>query len=165
MCAIDIQTNCECYRAFDPLEFMPLRSVLYTNNPSASAWMPNTDLNPLDTAAIDPDDTKGKSKQLIAAYVKAAEENDLQHYKDMLADHQKAVKEEQEAQAERDAAKAAKAKRKSVDASAAAADDEDEMDVDEDQEVAKPKSKKRKKEADSDLEDKVSPVGVVLACT
>lgn len=122
---------------------------------SGSAWMPNTDLTPLDPASIDTDDTKGKSKPLVAAFAKAAEDNDLQHYKDMLADHQKAVKEEQEAQAERDAKKSAKGKRKSVDASAAAADDEDEMDVDEDEEEPKPKSKKRKKEADSDGEEKV----------
>lgn len=117
--------------------------------------MPNTDLTPLDTAAIDPDDTKGKTKPLAAAYAKASEENDLQHFKEMLADHQMAVKEEQEAQAERDAKKATKTKRKSIDASAAAADDEDEMDVDEDEEAPKPKSKKRKKEADSDGEEKV----------
>lgn len=122
---------------------------------SGSAWMPNTDLTPLDPASIDTDDTKGKSKPLVAAYAKASEDNDLQHFKDMLADHQKAVKEEQEAQAERDAKKSAKGKRKSVD-TAAAADDEDEMDIDEDEEEPKPKSKKRKKEADSDGEEKVS---------
>ncbi|KAL8947166.1 MAG: hypothetical protein Q9222_006518 [Ikaeria aurantiellina] len=131
---------------------------LHTNE---FAWMPNTDLSPLDTATIDPDDTKGKSKPLAAAYTKASEENDLQHFKDMLADHQKAVKEEQEAQAERDAKKASKAKRKSVDASAAAADDADEMDVDEEEEEAKPKTKKRKKEADSDGEEKVN----ILCCS
>ncbi|KAL8944159.1 MAG: hypothetical protein Q9216_000583 [Gyalolechia sp. 2 TL-2023] len=126
---------------------------LHTNE---FAWMPNTDLTPLDTAGIDPDDTKGKTKPLAAAYAKASEENDLQHFKDMLADHQMAVKEEQEAQAERDAKKATKTKRKSVDATAAAAaaDDEDEMDADEDEEAPKPKSKKRKKEADSDGEEK-----------
>lgn len=124
---------------------------LHTNE---FAWMPNTDLTPLETAAIDPDDTKGKTKPLAAAYAKASEENDLQHFKDMLADHQLAVKEEQEAQAERDAKKATKTKRKSVDANTAAADDEDEMDIDEDEEAPKPKSKKRKKEADSDSEEK-----------
>ncbi|KAL8970262.1 MAG: hypothetical protein Q9197_003899 [Variospora fuerteventurae] len=124
---------------------------LHTNE---FAWMPNTDLTPLDPASVDTDDTKGKSKPLVAAFVKASEDNDLQHFKDMLADHQKAVKEEQEAQAERDAKKSAKGKRKSVDTSAAAADDEDEMDIDEDEEEPKPKSKKRKKEADSDGEEK-----------
>ncbi|KAL8923623.1 MAG: hypothetical protein Q9208_004570 [Pyrenodesmia sp. 3 TL-2023] len=126
---------------------------LHTNE---FAWMPNTDLTPLDPASIDTTDTKGKSKPLVAAYVKASEDNDLQHYKDMLADHQKAVEEEREAQAERDAKKSTKTKRKSVDATAAAADDEDEMDVDEDEAASKPKSKKRKKEAESDGEEKAS---------
>ncbi|KAL8937549.1 MAG: hypothetical protein Q9211_003634, partial [Gyalolechia sp. 1 TL-2023] len=125
---------------------------LHTNE---FAWMPNTDLAPLDPTGIDPDDTKGKTKPLAAAYAKASEGNDLQHFKDMLADHQLAVKEEQEAQAERDAKKVAKTKRKSVDATAAAADDdEDKMEIDEDEEAPKPKSKKRKKEADSDGEEK-----------
>ncbi|KAI4277599.1 MAG: hypothetical protein LQ337_001622 [Flavoplaca oasis] len=125
---------------------------LHTNE---FAWMPNTDLVPLDTAAINPTDTKGKSKPLAAAYAKASEENDLQHYKDMLADHQKAVKEEQEAQAERDAKKSAKSKRKSVDVSTTPADDDaDEMDLDEEEEQPKAKSKKRKKEAESDAEEK-----------
>ncbi|KAI4173081.1 MAG: hypothetical protein LQ343_003191 [Gyalolechia ehrenbergii] len=135
-------------------ELLGLPKNVLLANLSNSAWMPNTDLTPLDTAAIDPDDTKGKTKPLAAAYAKASEENDLQHFKEMLADHQMAVKEEQEAQAERDAKKATKTKRKSIDASAAAADDEDEMDVDEDEEAPKPKSKKRKKEADSDGEEK-----------
>lgn len=124
---------------------------------AGSAWMPNTDLTPLDTDTIDTDDTKGKSRPLVAAYAKAHENNDLQHFKDMLADHQKALKEEQDAQAERDAKKATKAKRKSVDASAATADEEDEMDIDAEEEEPKPKSKKRKKEADSDGDDKVTP--------
>lgn len=122
--------------------------------------MPNTDLTPLETTTIDPTDTKGKSKPLAAAYAKASEENDLQHFKDMLADHQKAVKEEQEAQAERDAKKSAKAKRKSVDASTTPADNDDEMDVDDEEEEPKPKSKKRKKEVESDVEEKVIVIGL-----
>lgn len=127
-------------------------------NVRSSAWMPNTDLTPLDPASIDTTDTKGKSKPLVAAYVKASEDNDLQHYKDLLEDHQKAVEEEQKAQVEQDAKRSTKPKRKSVGATAAAAaaDDEDEMDVDEEEAAPKPKSKKRKKEAESDGEEKVS---------
>ncbi|KAI4190293.1 MAG: hypothetical protein LQ346_004946 [Caloplaca aetnensis] len=126
---------------------------LHTNE---FAWMPNTDLTPLDPASIDTTDTKGKSKPLVAAYVKASEDNDLQHYKDLLEDHQKAVEEEQKAQVEQDAKRSTKPKRKSVGATAAAAaaDDEDEMDVDEEEAAPKPKSKKRKKEAESDGEEK-----------
>ncbi|KAL8999679.1 MAG: hypothetical protein Q9169_001496 [Polycauliona sp. 2 TL-2023] len=129
--------------------------IMFLTNNSPSAWMPNTDLTPLETAAIDAKDTKGKTKPLAAAYAKASEANDLQHYKDMLADHQKAVKEDQEAQADKDTKKPAKSKRKSVDASATPADDDvDEMDVDEEEEEPKPKSRKRKKEAESDGEEK-----------
>ncbi|KAL9586680.1 MAG: hypothetical protein Q9212_000749 [Teloschistes hypoglaucus] len=126
------------------------------------AWMPNTDMTPLDPSTIDPDNIKGKAKQpkqLTAAFVIASEQHDLKHFKEMLADHQKAVKEDAEAQAERDSKKAAaKGKRKSVDAGAAPAEDADEMDIDEDDDEEpkepKPKSKKRKKEADSDAEEK-----------
>lgn len=131
---------------------------LHTNE---FAWMPNTDLTPLDPE----DDTiknppeKGKSKTLLAAYAKAAEANDLQHFKTMLAEHQKALQQDMEEReaiaAERAASKKTKKSRKSSDAAALAEDVED-MDVDDEEGVEKPKSKKRKKPADSDTEDKVS---------
>ena len=120
----------------------------------ASAWIPNTELTPLDVEAAKEPSEKGKSKLLLAAYEKAAENQPLQHYKDMLADHQKALQEDIEAQAEREAKKANKAKRKSTDATAAV-DDGDEMDIDEAPSAEKPKSKKRKKDVDSDGEGKV----------
>ncbi|KAL9036070.1 MAG: hypothetical protein Q9214_006298, partial [Letrouitia sp. 1 TL-2023] len=94
---------------------------------------------------------KGKSKPLLAAYEKAAEQNGLDYFKDMLADHQKAVKEDLEAQAERDAKKAHKSKRKSTDVTM---EDAEDMDVDDEAEGPKPKSKKRKKEFDSDGDEK-----------
>ncbi|KAI4221507.1 MAG: hypothetical protein L6R36_006861, partial [Xanthoria steineri] len=114
---------------------------------SCGAWMPNTDLTPLETSAIDTTDTKGISKPLAAAYIKALEANDLQSYKDMLAGYQR---EEQEAQAERDAKKSAKSKRKRFDASATPADDDtDETDTDEDES----QFKKRKKDVDNNAEE------------
>lgn len=155
--------NCEPFHVYLS-EFRIKAEISASTNIPCSAWMPNTDLTPLETATIDPTDTKGKSKPLAAAYAKAAEENDLQHYKDMLADHQKAVKEEQEAQAERDAKKSAKAKRKSVDASATPAVDDDEMDIDDEEEEPKPKSKKRKKGVESDVEEKVIAPGFPCRC-
>lgn len=116
----------------------------------------------MDPSTIDPDNIKGKAKQpkqLTAAFAIASEQHDLKHFKEMLADHQRAVKEDAEAQAERDTKKAAaKGKRKSVDAGAAPVEDADEMEIDEDDDEEpepKPKSKKRKKEADSDAEEKV----------
>ena len=99
---------------------------------------------------------KGKSKTLLAAYGKAAENNGLEHFKGMLADHQKALEadlqEREELEKERAAKKAKKAARKSD-----AAVDPDEMDQDEDAPAEKPKSKKRKKADDNDdVEEKVS---------
>ena len=99
---------------------------------------------------------KGKSKTLLQAYKKAADNENLDHFKGMLADHQKALEadlqEREELERERAAKKAKKASRKSD----AVADDEDDMDIDEDVPAEKPKSKKRKKAEDSeDADEKV----------
>ena len=99
---------------------------------------------------------KGKSKTLLAAYEKAAENNGLEHFKGMLADHQKALEadlqEREELEKERVAKKAKKASRKSD-----AVVDPDEMDIDEDAPAEKPKSKKRKKaDENEDVDEKVS---------
>lgn len=122
---------------------------LHTNE---FAWMPNTELTPLDVESVTDAPEKGKSKLLLAAYEKAAEQNDLDYFKEMLVDHQKAIQEDQEAQAQREAKKASKAKRKSQDAAAQTAAVE-EMEVDEEVPEPKPKSKKRKKDLDSDAGD------------
>lgn len=116
----------------------------------SSAWIPNTELTPLKPEDCKDVSEKGKTKALLQAYQVAEENHDLQHFKDMLINHQKAMQEDQEQKEARQAAKAAreekKAKRKSMEVTA------DEMDVDDD-EVEKPKSsKKRKKTADSDGE-------------
>ncbi len=111
-------------------------------------------MTPLGTEAAKEPSEKGKSKLLLAAYEKAAENQPLQHYKDMLADHQKALQEDMEAQTEREAKKASKSKRKSTDGNALV-DDAEDMDIDEAPSAEKPKSKKRKKDVDSDAEGKV----------
>lgn len=121
-----------------------------------SAWIPNTELAPLDVESETTKNPveKGKSKTLLAAYGKAAENNDLAHFKTMLADHQKAVEIDEELKEEKAAKKTKKTPRKSGDAAAAAVvDDADEMDVDEEPAAEKPKSKKRKKADDSDDAD------------
>lgn len=114
-----------------------------------SAWMPNTELTTLSKESVTEPSEKGKSKLLLLAFEKAAEQNDLAHFKEMLVDHQRAIQEDQEAQAEREAKKASKAKRKSMDTTAQAAQADD-MDIDEEAVDAKPKSKKRKKDLNSD---------------
>lgn len=128
---------------------IPLVSKLTFSN---SAWMPNTELTQLTKESVTEPSEKGKSKLLLLAYEKAAEQNDLAYFKEMLVDHQRAIQEDQEAQAEREAKKASKAKRKSMDTTAQAAEVDD-MDVDEEVGDAKPKSKKRKKDLDSDAGD------------
>lgn len=114
--------------------------------------MPNSELTPLDVESLKETPEKGKGKVLLKAYEKAAEQNDLDHFKEMLVDHQKAIQEDQEAQAEREAKKANKSKRKSVDG-AALVGDADDMEIDDEVVEAKLKSKKRKKEIDSDAGD------------
>ena len=116
-----------------------------------SAWIPNTELTPLDVESeltTNPVE-KGKSKTLLAAYGKAAENNGLAHFKTMLADHQKAIEIDEEIKEEKAAKKTKKPSRKSVDA-APVADDAEEMEIDEETAAEKPKSKKRKKAEDSD---------------
>lgn len=119
-----------------------------------SAWIPNTELTPLDVASETTKNPveKGKSKTLLSAYGKAAENNDLSHFKTMLADHQKAVEIDEELKEEKAAKKTKKAPRKSGD-SVAVADDADEMEIDDEAAVEKPKSKKRKKADESDDAD------------
>lgn len=119
-----------------------------------SAWIPNTDLAPLspeDCKAVPP---QKKTKALIAAYEVAAEGHDLQHFKSLLADHARALEEDEEAREAAAAEKAAKAESKKKRKSEVKAVDEDTEMADADAEApAKKSSKKRKKEADSDDEE------------
>ena len=121
-----------------------------------SAWIPNTELTPLDVESETTKNPieKGKSKTLLAAYGKAAENNDLAHFKTMLADHQKAIEIDEEIKEEKAASKTKKSSRKSGDA-APAVDDADEMELDDETAAEKPKSKKRKKDDSDDADEKV----------
>ncbi|KAL3465351.1 hypothetical protein BJX64DRAFT_63719 [Aspergillus heterothallicus] len=123
------------------------------------AWIPNTDLASLDPTACKDISEKGKSKALVAAYNVAAENNDLAHFKDLLADHQRAIQQEEEEKEAQAAAKAAakaatkaekeskKNKRKSMQID----DDVDMEDVEEGDKAPK-SSKKRKKDAEAEDE-------------
>jgi hypothetical protein len=98
---------------------------------------------------------KGKAKALVAAYHVAAENNNLQYFKDMLADHQRAMQEDQEAREARAAAKAAKSEKKKRKSTEVVEDDEDaEMEGAEDEGRKKTQSaKKRRKAAESEGEN------------
>ncbi|KAL3704710.1 hypothetical protein TMatcc_008382 [Talaromyces marneffei ATCC 18224] len=124
------------------------------------AWIPNTDLTPLDPEQCKDVSEKGKQKQLIAAYKVAAEGHDLEYFKNLLADHQRAIQQEAEereaAAAEKAALKAqkeaAKEEKKKKRTSVAAETEDVEM-ADADEGDKKAKTKKRKKDAASDVED------------
>ncbi|OCL02347.1 hypothetical protein AOQ84DRAFT_382766 [Glonium stellatum] len=126
------------------------------------AWQVNTDLQPLDMDEIKRDVAENnqgkKTKALWEAYKVAADEHDLQWFKDMLVEHEKALVKDMEEKAAEDAKKQSKkdkTRRKSN-----AVDDEDDAeiemdDVGEDGEAPLKKTKatkKRKKDADSDGE-------------
>lgn len=117
-----------------------------------SAWIPNTQLNPLEAEECKDVSEKNKSKLLLNAYKIAAEGHDLQYFKNILADHQAALEHEiQEREAQEEAKAAAKAEKKGKRKSKGADAD---VDVEDDK---KKGAKKRKKDADTDGEaDKVS---------
>ncbi|BCS21324.1 PWWP domain protein [Aspergillus puulaauensis] len=138
---------------------------LHTNE---FAWIPNTDLSPLDPATCKDVSEKGKAKSLVAAYGVAAEGHDLAHFKEMLADHQRAIQQEEE---EREAAAASKAaakaerdakknKRKSMDI-------QDDVDVEDEGGKPAKSSKKRKKDAEAESEkpSKTPKTGTKLKLT
>ncbi|KAL2854278.1 hypothetical protein BJY01DRAFT_44110 [Aspergillus pseudoustus] len=119
------------------------------------AWIPNTDLASLDPAACKDISEKGKSKALVAAYNVAAENNDLAHFKDLLADHQRALQQEEEEKEAQAAAKAAaKAEKDSKKNKRKSMQIDDDVDMEDAQEGDKaPKSsKKRKKDAEAEDE-------------
>ncbi|KKZ65044.1 hypothetical protein EMCG_09067 [[Emmonsia] crescens] len=120
---------------------------LYTNE---FAWIPNTDLTPLDPESCKDVNEKGKAKNLVEAYRVASENHDLQYFKDMLADHQRALEQDQEEREAREAAKTAKQdkkKRKSMDVA-----DEQEDDATDAGTEKRKSTKKRKKDIESDAE-------------
>ncbi|KAL3475389.1 hypothetical protein BJX99DRAFT_247594 [Aspergillus californicus] len=127
---------------------------LHTNE---FAWIPNTDLSPLDPASCKDVSEKGKSKSLVAAYRVAGENHDLAYFKDLLTDHERAIQQEEEEREAEAAAKAAakaerdakKNKRKSMEIH----DDVDMEDADEQPKQTK-SVKKRKKDAEADSDDK-----------
>ncbi|KFY16945.1 hypothetical protein V491_05162 [Pseudogymnoascus sp. VKM F-3775] len=116
------------------------------------AWVPNTDLEPLDTSVIGSIPQGKLSKSLYAAYQLAAENHDLDHFKNVLREFEATRRDEKAAQ---EAAKAAKASAKKGKKAKDVVQDEDEdvemADVGEVEKEDKPKvSKKRKAVADDD---------------
>ncbi|KAI9682873.1 MAG: hypothetical protein M1829_006307 [Trizodia sp. TS-e1964] len=136
---------------------------LHTND---FGWMPNTDLKKLDPDECRSIPEKGKKKDLFSAYQIAAENHNLEYFKDLLNQHIEAM----QATPETKASKKSKNKKnvpadevedEEVEAEEAAEGEDLEMeDAPEDTDMeepeveeeipSKPKSKKRKKGTDSD---------------
>ncbi|KFY53379.1 hypothetical protein V496_07641 [Pseudogymnoascus sp. VKM F-4515 (FW-2607)] len=118
------------------------------------AWAPNTDLEPLDTSVIG-DVPQGKlSKSLYAAYQLAAENHDLDHFKNVLRDFEETRRSDEKAAQEAIKAKAsAKKGKKSKDV----VQDEDEdvemadAGADEVEKEDKPKASKKRKAVDDEI--------------
>ena len=135
-----------------PIQTRALGTSKCTNH--FSAWIPNTDLNPLEPHSCKDVSEKGKAKALIAAYHVAAENHDLQYFKGILVEHAERLQEEADAAAARDAEKAAKAEKKKRKSEAATVEKDDvDMEDADDTTATKKSSKKRKKDVESDDEE------------
>lgn len=108
-------------------------------------------MSPLEPEQCKDVSEKGKSKSLVEAYKIAAEGHDLQHFKDMLMQHEAALQEDEERKAQRESDKAAKADKKKRKSEVKADDDVDMEGVDDT--APKKSSKKRKKDVESDDEE------------
>lgn len=113
-----------------------------------SSWTRNTDLDELDFDAVADLVTPKMRKDLAAAHHLAAEQNSLDHYKQVLIDFQEAKLAEQEAKAARARAK----KEKSTKKSEPKVEDEDidmpDADVQEGEESEGKKTTKKRKAED-----------------
>lgn len=136
---------------------------LVLTNAVSSAYIHNADLTPLDFSVCAEAQTKGKKKDLQDAYAIAAGQHDIDYYKNLLKEHERAREEELEEQAaiqaEKETKSAKKGKRKS---SVVAEPDEDTAmeSVNETPANGKNGTKRRKKVNETDVEDE--KVGFML---
>ena len=138
----------------------PLQLMLILN--FRSAWQVNTDLQPLDMDEIKKevaDNNQGKkTKALWEAYRVAADEHDLQWFKDMLVEHEKALVKDMEEKAADDVKKQSKKDKTRRKSNAVDEADDVDMEMEDtgeegDAPLKKAKAtKKRKKDIDSDGE-------------
>jgi hypothetical protein len=120
-----------------------------------SFWLVNTDLQRLDLDEIKDIVARGdqgkKSKNLWEAYEIAAENYELQHFRDMLNEHDKLQQEEQAIQLAKEEEKQEKQAKREKKAKAKAADADGDVDMgDSDAPPKKKPSNKRKKASDED---------------
>lgn len=142
-----------------------------------SSWEVNTNLQPFDLQVVKDEVEKGnntkRTKLLWSAYIEAAKDHDLEHYKIVLMEHDKAIQddadakalaaqEKEEKKAAKEAAKEAnkgKGKRKSA-AAVTEGNDAEMEDAPEADEAPKKKTNKRKADGEGDNEKVCSTVGL-----
>jgi hypothetical protein len=124
--------------------------------------MQNKDLEPLDLDTIGDSPEKGKGKSLVKAYQVAAEKHDLQHFKTVIEEHNRALAEDQE---RKESKGKGKGKAKLKDAQLEESDSEapvdevaDEMEFGEDETDGKSKSKSKKRKKDAESDEEISKV-------
>ncbi|EKG22034.1 PWWP domain-containing protein [Macrophomina phaseolina MS6] len=122
------------------------------------AWQVNTELTPLNLddvkAAVDKDEQGKKAKNLWEAWKVAAQGNDLDYFKKLLMDHEKAMAEDAEERAAKEAEKAEKAAKKAKRKSKGGEDEDVEMEdaAGSSDSASKKSAKKRKKDADAEAD-------------
>lgn len=129
-----------------------------------SSWTPNTDLSHLDADIVESLITSKMRKDLQEAHKLAAENNDLDYYKDVLNKFEEAREEARQEKVQRAEAKAAAAAEKKAKAAKATksakkskstVDNDGDMDMDmediDDEENGKSKAKKRKAEDNNEV--------------
>ncbi|KAK7729542.1 hypothetical protein SLS57_002030 [Botryosphaeria dothidea] len=122
------------------------------------AWQVNTDLTRLSLdevrAAVEKDEQGKKAKNLWEAWKVAAEGHDLEYFKQLLMDHEKAMAEDAEERAAKEAEKAEKAAKKAKRKSKGGEEEDVEMEdaAGSSDSTSKKSAKKRKKDADAEAD-------------
>lgn len=122
------------------------------------AWQVNTDLTRLSLdevrAAVEKDEQGKKAKNLWEAWKVAAEGHDLEYFKQLLMDHEKAMAEDAEERAAKEAEKAEKAAKKAKRKSKGSEEEDVEMEdaAGSSDSTSKKSAKKRKKDADAEAD-------------
>ena len=126
-----------------------------------SSWIKNTDLSKIDMDEIKKEEQGKKPKTLWDAYEVCGQNHDLEHFKNILVEHEerrtREVEERNRKQAEKEekeAKKAERAEKAEKRKSKTKSNDEDEEMEDVEPKTKTPASKKRKSRGDADGEDR-----------
>lgn len=119
-------------------------------------------MTPLDFSVCAEAQTKGKKKDLQDAYAIAAGKHDLDYYKNLLREHERAREEEMEEQAAVQAEKEAKLAKKGKRKSSVAVEPEEDVDMESPKETPSTAKKGTKKRKANEAETENEKVGFYL---